>query len=149
MPGKWRSINISSMMFCSLWSWKPSTGQTWFHTAVPGGGKLLAPNKTQGPATCLTFAGIELDTVAVECRLPEEKRLKCIHTIAHKKVTLHDLPSAIELLNFACQVVLPGRAFLRRLIELINVVTQPYRHIRLSNQAKANMHTWLQFRRFS
>ena len=30
----------------------------------------LAPDKTEGPTSCLTFAGIELDAVAMEARLP-------------------------------------------------------------------------------
>ena len=33
----------------------------------------IAPEKTVGPATCLTFAGIELDTVVQEARLPLDK----------------------------------------------------------------------------
>ena len=36
-------------------------------------GVPIAKHKTEGPATCLTFLGIEVDTVAFELRLPEEK----------------------------------------------------------------------------
>ena len=34
---------------------------------------LLAPHKVEGPATTLTFLGIELDSVAAELRLPQAK----------------------------------------------------------------------------
>ena len=42
------------------------------HSGVP-----LAPAKTVGPATVLQFAGITLDSVRMEARLPEEKLQKC------------------------------------------------------------------------
>ncbi|CAH3135465.1 unnamed protein product, partial [Porites lobata] len=37
----------------------------------------MAPEKTVGPSTTLAFAGIELDTVLMEARLPQEKLDKC------------------------------------------------------------------------
>jgi hypothetical protein len=81
----------------------------------------IAPEKTCGPATTLVFAGIELDSVEGEARLPMEKIAKCVETISsflqRKKVTLKDLQSLIGLFNCACSVIEPGRAFLRRLID--------------------------------
>ena len=40
-------------------------------------GIRMAPEKTFGPSTILTFAGVELDTIHCESRLPEDKLLKC------------------------------------------------------------------------
>jgi hypothetical protein len=37
----------------------------------------MSPGKTVGPATTLTFFGIELDTEKQEARLPDEKLEKC------------------------------------------------------------------------
>lgn len=89
----------------------------------------IAPEKTCGPATTLTFAGIELDPIKCEARLPRDKIEKCVQTIAdflhRKKVTLKELQSLIGLLNFACSVVTPGRAFSRRLIDLTHGVKSP------------------------
>ena len=80
----------------------------------------IAPDKTFGPSTTLTFAGIELDSLKWGARLPTDKIETCIQCIAsfltRKKVTLKELQSLIGLLNFACSVVTPGCAFLRRLI---------------------------------
>lgn len=57
----------------------------------------MAPEKTVGPVTCLTFLGIELDTVMQEARLPKEKLNKCLNMICEflqrKKVTLHEIQS--------------------------------------------------------
>ena len=41
-------------------------------------GVPMAPEKTIGPKTVLSFAGIELDTWKSEARLPQEKTAKCL-----------------------------------------------------------------------
>ena len=55
-------------------------------------GVLIAHEKTLGPHTTLQFAGIELDSVRQEARLPSEKIHKChalLHQFAQKRsVTL-------------------------------------------------------------
>ena len=109
----------------------------------------LAPDKMEGPATCMVFAGIELDTVKWEARLPEDKKAKCIKQIRvllqKRKTTLRELQSLIGLLNFCCQVVVPGRAFLRRLINMTIGATKPFHHIRLTQSAQADLLAWLEF----
>ena len=71
----------------------------------------MAPEKTCGPATTLSFAGIELDSVSFEARLPLDKIDKCLGLIANfltrKKVTLKEIQSLTGMLNFACSVVVP------------------------------------------
>jgi len=112
-------------------------------------GVPLAPEKTVGPTTCLPFVGIELDTVRSEARLPMDKIVKCQHQISDmlssKKVTLKSLQSLIGLLNFACQVVLPGRPFLRRLIDLTIGVQKPHFFIRVNQEVKRDLCIWLKF----
>ncbi|WAR08396.1 LOW QUALITY PROTEIN: hypothetical protein MAR_018354 [Mya arenaria] len=70
----------------------------------------------------MTFVGIELDSIAMVKRLPFEKVEKicdCLSRMKRKKKdTLQELQSLTGLLNFACAVVVPGRAFLRRMIDL-------------------------------
>ena len=55
----------------------------------------IAPEKTCGPATTLCFAGIELDSVSFEARLPLDKIDKCLSLIANfltrKEVTLKEI----------------------------------------------------------
>ena len=75
----------------------------------------IAPEKTCGPSTAMSFAGIELDSIFLEARLPCDKIEKCISLISdfihRKKVTLKEMQSLNGLLNFACSVIRPGRAF--------------------------------------
>ncbi len=82
---------------------------------------LKAAGKTQGPSQVLEFMGILLDTVKMQARLPPDKIGK-LHAI-----------------NFACEVVPPGRPFLQRMIALTrNVskhhhITYTYIHISFSS----------------
>ena len=82
-------------------------------------GVPIAHEKTSGPCHVLSFAGIELDCLAFETRLPQEEIQTCLpeieHTLSSKKVTLKELQSLIGLLNFACCAIIPGRGFLRLL----------------------------------
>ena len=66
-------------------------------------GVPLAPEKTVGPATVLQFAGITLDSVRQEARLPEDELQKCRPMLqnfqARRSVCLKELRSLIGLLN--------------------------------------------------
>lgn len=64
----------------------------------------------------------------------------------HKEsTTLKDLQSLIGLLNFSCSVAVPGRAFLRGLIDLTCGLSEPNSKIQLSVESKADISTWLTF----
>ena len=109
----------------------------------------MAPEKTVGPSTTLAFAGIELDTVLMEARLPQEKLDKCRELLSaflrRRKVTLQEIQSLTGLLNFACKIIVPGRAFLRRLIDLTIGVQKPHFLIRLSREVKQDLLVWQSF----
>ncbi|CAG2191357.1 unnamed protein product [Mytilus edulis] len=93
-------------------------------------GVPLAEDKTVQPTEILTFLGIEFDTLKMEMRLPGEKLTNLKQTLQlflhSKKVTLRQLQSLIGLLNFACQVIAPGRAFCRRLIDATCNIRKPH-----------------------
>ena len=112
-------------------------------------GVPMAPEKTVGPSFVLSFAGIELDTIKMEAQLPEDKLTKCCSLIREfltkKKVTLTELQSLIGLLNFTCSVIVPGRPFLHRLINLTVGVERPHHFIPLNRKTKADLCLWLTF----
>jgi hypothetical protein len=89
----------------------------------------------------LTFLGIEFDTVAMELRLTCEKLIELRQRIklllGCKNTTLREIQSIIGLLNFACQVVVPGRTFCRRLIDATCKVKKSWHKVRIS--------VWLNF----
>lgn len=110
-------------------------------------GVPMAPEKTVGPLPILSFAGIELHTQLQLARLPKDKLDKCTDLISNlfrrKKVTLVELQSMIGLLNFACSVIISGRAF--RLIDLTIGVKAAHHRIRLTSQEKEDLRVWLEF----
>lgn len=101
--------------------------------------------------TCLVFLGIELDTVAMEARLPLDKLQRMVTLLSRyrkmKKLKIVQLQSLTGLLNFACAVVAPGKPFLRRLYQLTKGLHNPppYYSIRLTSGAREDMKVWLHF----
>ena len=112
-------------------------------------GVPLAGEKTMGPAKELIFLGITLDTVRKEAKLPPEKLSKCRREISAmlpcKHVTLRQLQSLLGVLSFACSVIVPGRAFLRRLFDLTVKVKKPHHRIKLTRETKEDLKLWLGF----
>ena len=64
-------------------------------------GVPIAHEKTEGPSTTLQFAGITLDTINIEARLPDDKLQKCNAQLLDmhrcRKTTLKELQSLIGL----------------------------------------------------
>ena len=112
-------------------------------------GVPMAEEKTFLPTQVLSFWGYELDSVKMEVRLPSDKLEKCLSLIQEfltkPKFTLKTLQSIIGTLNFACAVVLPGRAFLRRLIDLTIGVSKPHYFIRITKEVREDLHMWAEF----
>ena len=109
-------------------------------------GLPINSKKTVYPTTTITFLGLELDTVMFEIRLPNDKLVNLKQQISklqnRRSVTLVELQSLILMLNFACNVVPPGRTFLRRLINLTIGLSKPYHHARLNSEARADLKAW-------
>ena len=61
------------------------------------------------------------------------------------EISLRDLQSLIGSLSFVCKAVSPGRAFLRRLIDLTCGVKKPWCKLKLSAGAKKDLEMWVLF----
>ena len=106
----------------------------------------VATHKVEGPATTLTFLGIEFDTVSGVLRLPTEKlaRLKsCLKEwLGRRCCTKRDLLSLIGSLQHAAKVVRPGRTFLRRLVDLSRIPKALHHWVRLNGEARSDIRWW-------
>ena len=120
-----------------------------FLTLATEAGIPIKFSKTCPPATTSVLYGIEVDSVAMEARLPRDKVQKSISAVSQmlgkKKTTLKELQSLLGLLNFVCLVIYPGRSFLRRLFSLTMKASRPYHYIRISPGARLDLEAWLVF----
>ena len=109
----------------------------------------IAPDKTVQPTQVITFLGLELDSVAMVVRLPVHKLNECTALIEaclkKDKTQLKPLQSVTGTLNFACGAVVPGRPFLRRLINLTTGLTRPCHYIRITHEVREDLKTCLIF----
>ena len=112
-------------------------------------GVPVAKSKTEGPATSITFLGIELDTVAMMVQLPSEKLHRLQRVISkwadRRACSKRELLSLIGLLQHACCVVKPGRSFLRRMITLSTVAKELHHRIRLNRGFRSDLQWWASF----
>jgi hypothetical protein len=112
-------------------------------------GLPLHLQKCEGPSSVLVFLGIELDSVQQFARLPREKVdriLRLLQSWSRKKTcSRRDLESLIGSLHHACRVVIPGRTFLRRMIDLLCCFRHRDHPIRLNAEFRRDLHWWLSF----
>ena len=115
-------------------------------------GVPLAAHKKEGPTTCLTFLGIEIDTIVGELRLPDEK----IHRFqglldawgSRSACTRKELESLIGHLTHACKVIRSAKAFLRRMLDLFHSTNRSSHcrtPIRLNSGFRADLAWWRMF----
>ena len=109
-------------------------------------GVLIALDKTVGPDTVLTFLGIEIDAVAMQARLPMEKKEAMVSLIkrmlSSEKVKVRDIQVLLGHLNFACRVVRAGRTFCRRLGLALSGLSLPHHRLRLLVGVKEALRVW-------
>ena len=93
--------------------------------------------------------GIILDSVRMEARLPQDKLIRINQVINSFKnrwsARLVELQSLIGTLQFACKVVVPGRTFLQRAINLTRGVPSRFHHIRLNKEFFKDLALWKLF----
>ena len=112
-------------------------------------GVPIAKEKTEGPHQVLTFLGIELDSIKMEARLPVDKLDKGRSLIAEfkgrSKVSLKEIQSLTGFLNFTTSVILPGKPFLRRLINLSKGLKKSFYKVRLTRPVREDLALWEEF----
>ena len=114
-------------------------------------GVPLAADKLEGPSDCITRLGIEIDTAAGQLRLPADKfaRLKelLVQWYPRRSCRRRQLESLVGTLHHTCCVIKPGRAFLRRIIDLLRLpsATRSHHHIRLNREFRADLQWWSTF----
>ncbi|CAJ0949968.1 unnamed protein product [Ranitomeya imitator] len=109
------------------------------HFGVP-----LSPEKTIGPVPVIAFLGIEIDSVAMEFRLPQDKIAKLLYLIEGCLLVVQ-MQSLLGSLNFACKIMSMGRIFSRRLILATRGVRQLHHRIRITAPLRSDLIMWQRF----
>ena len=109
----------------------------------------MAIPKLEGPTTCLTLLGIEIDTQALEIRLPNDK-LQALQELirswlGRESCGKRELESLIGSLSHACCVVRSGKTFLRRLFQLLAVARKAHHNLRLNKSYRSDLFWWHAF----
>ena len=106
-------------------------------------------SKTVYPSTVIVAHGIEINSMAMQAKLPADKLEHTRQLLrsfrCKRRIKLRDVQSLVGLLNFACKVIRPGRAFLRRLIDLTTKAHHKNHYIKLNAEARADIDAWLTF----
>ena len=102
------------------------------------------------PANTVTrFLGIEIDSVELELRLPQDK-LEKLHNqlesfIRRRKASKSELEGLGGILAHCCKVVKGGRTFSRRVYDLISSVRRNHHKVRLNEEFRLDLKWWLKF----
>jgi hypothetical protein len=120
-----------------------------FEKACEELGVPIAQEKTEGPSQVLTYLGLEINTTLRQVRVPSGTILATRGAIERalgaNKLTLQQVQSLIGSLGFLCKAIRPGRAFLRRLINLTRGVSKSYYKVRITRGAKDDLAMWHTF----
>ncbi len=110
-------------------------------------GVPLAAHKTDGPTASIVFLGIIIDTVAGELRLPIAKLKRLRGLLSQwgdrRSCSRKELESLVGHLNHAAKVVRSGRAFFRRMLDLLHGTSSP--SIRLNVGFRSDLAWWGEF----
>jgi hypothetical protein len=118
----------------------------WTRALADSLGLRFQESKIEGPATSLEYLGIELDSIAMEARLPP-KKLTYLSDLLSKwqsktHCTLFELQELTGYLQFCSQVIPFSRAFLRSLFDFATSFKSRFARRRISRPAQRDITWW-------
>ena len=110
-------------------------------------GFAVAWDKVEGPTTKLTFLGIEIDTLDMELRLPQQKMEAFSDLLQdcceRKRLSLRQLQRLAGKLNWATQIICHGRTYLRILFEAMRGLKHQSHKRTISPELFGALQYWL------
>lgn len=112
-------------------------------------GVPIAEDKTVLPTPVLVFLGLEIDSILMQIRIPQEKlsslRELLLEVYSKSKVTLRKLQSLTGVLNFCVRAIPSARAFIRRFYDAMSGIRKCHHFVRVSSGMKQDIQMWLHF----
>ena len=107
----------------------------------------VAYDKVSPPSTCTIYLGVEIDSVAMELRLPQGKLKKLKELlemyVTRKKISKKDLESLGGLLSHCAHLVRGGRTFCRRLYNLYKeLCVKGLKIVNIPSEVKSDLNWW-------
>jgi hypothetical protein len=104
---------------------------------------------TEGiPSTCITFLGIEVDSVTMELRLPEDKKIELRRLLQNwrgrSRARVREIQSLAGTLGFAASVIRPARLYTARIFEALRGHSGPQTWVPLSREFQEDVTWWQQ-----
>ena len=119
-------------------------------STLRGLGFHVAYDKLSSPSTCTIYLGVEIDSIAMELRLPQGKLLRLRDLlemyVARKKISKKDLESLGGLLSHCSHLVRGGKTFCRRLYNLYKeLCVKNLRYVKIPSEVKSDLNWWRVF----
>ena len=112
-------------------------------------GMPVAVHKTEGPATKVTFLGFQVDTLACQLRIPDDKLARLqdlVHEWCNKQsCTRKEFVLLLGHLSHASIAVRHEWLYLCQLFALLSSAHQPFYYVRFNRLAWADIVWWLFF----
>ena len=109
-------------------------------------GVPIANEKTEGPATVISYLGLLINTEKMLIQIPKEKLSELLQKLTEaskkKKITLRQLQSLCGSLAFCTRALPAGRAFSRRLYLACNRAKMPHHYMRVTRDMLDDILTW-------
>ena len=103
--------------------------------------------KVVDPCQCLTYLGLEIDTVKGTLRLDQQKAIHIKQVIMDcmnkKRLSKRQLQSLAGKLNWAAQVHPWGRAFMASFFKSIGLLVKPHHKVIVHSALIKDMHWWI------
>lgn len=114
-------------------------------------GLQFQESKTVWPSTTLEFLGLELDSVAMEARLPADKLVYLQDLLtdwaSRRRASLQQIQELAGFLQFTSQVIPVSRSFLRRIFDFMSKFRTPFELKHIPSGVRADLNWWRTFSR--
>lgn len=108
----------------------------------------VSAEKTVQPTQIIVYLGLLINSLLMVISIPKDKCDQALEIIREqlttRKTTVRKLKSLTGFLNFLCKAIPPGRAFLRRIYDLMGALPNHY-HVSITKQVKKDLSVWEQF----
>lgn len=123
--------------------------QLYLHKVLRRLGFYISYKKVRSPAQIQTYLGVELDSIQMKLRLPDDKIASLHHELeffaGRLRATKKQLQHLCGILAHCSTLVRGGRTFSHRVIEMLSHFTPGKNYISLSKSFRADLMWWTDF----